>query len=89
MRIARWSHLHSIAMLNRGMTERQWQRVETLRSLLVTRYSGQATLRDLNLRHGFASHEVKALAGEYPKMLSVKVAKPHTGRPSEILTFTK
>jgi Protein of unknown function (DUF3987)/DnaB-like helicase N terminal domain len=89
VRIARWSHLHSIAMLNRGMTERQWQRVETLRSLLVTRYSGQATLRDLNLRHGFASHEVKALAGEYPKMLSVKVAKPQTGRPSEILTFTK
>ena len=86
--IARWSHLHSIAMLNRGMTERQWQRVETLQNLLV-RYHGEITLRDLHRRHGFAPHEVKSLADEYQSTLSVQVAKPATGRPSEILTFTK
>ena len=86
--IARWSHLHSIAMLNRGITERHWQHVETLQTLLA-RYQGKVTLRDLHRRHGFAPHEVKSLAMEYPEMLLVKVVKPATGRPSEILTFTK
>jgi hypothetical protein len=52
--IARWSHLHSIVMLNRAMAERQRQRVETLQNLLL-RYQGKVTLRDLRLRHGFAS----------------------------------
>jgi hypothetical protein len=86
--IARWSHLHSILMLNRGMTERQWQRVETLQDLLL-RYQGQVTLRDLQRRHGFAPKEVKSLAAEYRDRLAVEVAKPATGRPSEILTFAK
>ena len=86
--IARWSHLHSIVMLNRGMTERAWQRVETLQNLLL-RYQGKVTLRDLRLRHGFASQEVKSLAAEYPDRLFLEVAKPATGRPSEILTFPK
>ena len=62
--IARWSHLHSIVMLNRGMAERQWQRVETLQNLLL-RYQGKVTLRDLRLRHGFASQEVRSLVTEY------------------------
>ena len=86
--IARWSHLNSIVMLNRGMIERQWQRVETLQTLL-TRYHGKVTLRDLRLRHGFASQEVKSLVAEYRDRLSLEVAKPATGRPSEILTFPK
>jgi hypothetical protein len=86
--IARWSHLHSIVMLNRGMTERQWQRVETLETLLV-RYGGQVTLRDLHRRHGFAPREVRSLAVEYRDRLEVKIVKPATGRPSEILTFTR
>ena len=75
-------------MLNRGMTERQWQRVETLQNLLL-RYQGKVTLRDLRLRHGFASQEVKSLAAEYPDRLLLDVAKPATGRPSEILTFSE
>ena len=62
--IARWSHLHSIVMLNRGMAERQWQRVETLQNLLL-RYQGKVMLRDLRLRHGFASQEVRSLVTEY------------------------
>ena len=75
-------------MLNRGMTERRWQQVETLQNLLL-RYQGQVTLRDLHRRHGFAPKEVKSLVAEYRDRLSVEVAKPVTGRPSEILTFPK
>jgi hypothetical protein len=88
VKIARWSHLHSIAMLSKGMVERQWQRVETLNSLL-SRYNGSVTLRDLRDRHGFAPREVRSLAAEYPKTITVVVVKPTTGRPSEILTFPK
>ena len=70
------------------MVERQWQRVETLNSLL-SRYNGSVTLRDLRDRHGFAPREVRSLAAEYPKTITVVVVKPTTGRPSEILTFPK
>jgi uncharacterized protein DUF3987 len=87
--IVRWSHQHSIAMLSKGMVERRWQRVETLINLLMTRYHGSVTLRDLRDRHGFTRREVISLAKEYPKTITVIVVKPATGRPSEILTFTK
>ena len=42
VRIARWSHLHSLKMFNKGLADRQWQRVETLQAL-VTRYGGTDT----------------------------------------------
>jgi hypothetical protein len=86
--IARWSHLHSLAMLNKGLAERQWQRIETLRALL-SRYRGTVTFRDLRDRHGFPPDEVKMLATENPHALSIETIKPTTGRPSEILTFPK
>jgi hypothetical protein len=88
VKIARWSHLHSLAMLNKGLADRQWQRVETLQAL-VSRYSGAVTLRDLRDRHGFAPDEVKRLAAEYPHALSIQTHKPITGRPSEILTLPR
>jgi hypothetical protein len=88
VRIARWSHLHSVAMLNKGLADRQWQRVKTLQDL-VRRYGGTVTLRDLRDRHGFPSHEAKLLAAEYPHALSVQTRKPATGRPSDVLTIPK
>ncbi len=86
--LARWSHLHTLAMLNKGLADRQWQRVETLQAL-VSRYSGAVTLRDLRDRHGFAPDEVKRLAAEYPHALSIQTHKPITGRPSEVLTLPR
>jgi len=86
--IARWSHLHSIAMLRRGMVERRWQRVERLCDLLV-RYNGSVTLRILRDNHGFAPDEVKALSAEYSNRIQVKVVKQTTGRPSEVLMFAR
>jgi hypothetical protein len=86
VKIARWSHLHSLIMLNKGLAERQWRLVETLQDL-VRRYGGTATLRDLRDRHGFASDEVKRLATEYPHALSIQIKKPATGRPSEVLVI--
>src|SRR5262249_1099860 len=88
VRIARFCHLNSLAMLNKGLADRQWQRVETLQAL-VTRYGGAVTLRDLRDRHGFSPHEVKMLAAEYPHALSIQIHKPATGRPSEILIVPK
>lgn len=88
VKIARWSHLHSLAMLNKGLADRQSQRVETLQALL-SRYGGAVTLRDLRDRHGFAPYEVKMLAAEYPSALSIQTNKPANGRPSEILTIPK
>ena len=82
VKIARWSHLQSLAMLNKGLAERQWQRVETLQTL-VSRYNGATTLRDLRDRHGFAPDEVKRLTAEYPHTLSIRTNTPATGRPSE------
>ena len=88
VKIARWCHLHSLAMLNKGLADRAWQRIETLQAL-VTRYGGTVTLRDLRDRHGFIPHEVKMLVAEYPHTLSIWTHKPITGRPSEILTLPK
>jgi Protein of unknown function (DUF3987) len=88
VKIARWSHFHSLTMLNKGLADRQWQRVETLQAL-VSRYSGAVTLRDLRDRHGFAPDEVKRLAAEYPRALSIRTNKPAIGRPSEILTLPR
>lgn len=88
VKIGRWNHLHSLAMLNKGLANRQWQRVETLQALL-SRYGGTVTLRDLRDRHGFVPHEIKMLAAEYSHALSIQTHKPTTGRPSEILTLPK
>jgi hypothetical protein len=88
VKIARWSHFHSLTMLNKGLVDRQWQRVETLQAW-VSRYSGAVTLRDLRDRHGFAPDEVKRLAAEYPHALSIRTNKPVIGRPSEILTLPR
>ena len=88
VKIARWSHLHSLGMLNKGLAERQWQRVETLQTLL-SRYDGTVTLRDLRDRHGFAPDEVKRLAAEYPHALSIRTNKPAIGRPSDVLTLPR
>ncbi len=82
--LARWCHLSGLKMLTKGMAERSWARAQTLAELL-TRYQGRVTLRDLRDRHGFAPHEVKALAEEHRGMLSVVMDKPTTGRPSEVL----
>jgi hypothetical protein len=93
VKIARWSHLHSIAMLHKGMSERHWNRIKTLCDLLATRYNGSATLRDLSLRHGFVPLEVKSLVLEYPETLMVEMVQHGAGtlggRPSETLRFTK
>jgi hypothetical protein len=88
VKIARWCHLQSLTMLNKGLADRQWQRVETLQAL-ISRYGGSVTLRDLRDRHGFPPDQVKMLAKEYPQALLIETIKPVTGRPSEILTFPK
>jgi hypothetical protein len=87
VKIARWSHVQSVAMLRRGMVERQWQRLERLRELLA-RHNGSMTLRILRDNHGFAPSEVKALAAEYPNTVKLEVVSQATGgRPSEVLRF--
>ena len=86
--IAPWCHMHGLAMLNKGMADRQWQLVETLLALL-DRNAGSVTFRDLRDRHTFPPHETRMLAAEYPRSLTVQIIKPPTGRPSEILTAAK
>ena len=87
--IARFCHLNSLAMLNKGLADRQWRRVEALQELLLRRYGGTVTLRDLRDRHGFPPPEVKILASEYPQSLSIQTHKPTTGRPSEVLCIPR
>jgi len=89
--IARWSHLKSLAMLNMGLADRHWTRVEKLKELLY-RYNGQVSLRHLRRNHGFLPEEVPSLAHKFPATLQVISVKPDDaaagGRPSEVLKFT-
>lgn len=86
--IARWCHLQVLAMLNKGMADRQWRRGETLLSVFPPYGGSVGTLRDLRDRHGFQRAEVKTLAAAYPRRLSVTTINPPTGRPSEVLMLT-
>jgi len=88
VRIARWSHLNSIAMLKKGMLDRRWARVRKLKEL-ASRHGWKVTLRDLERRHAFSAAEVKSLALEYPEMMRVIPIKsgPKGGRPGEMLIF--
>jgi hypothetical protein len=87
VKIARWSHLYSITMLNRSLTERNWKRFETLQDLLRNRYGGAATLRDLQRRNGFSPNESRSLVGAFPHIFLIRTVKSATGRPSEVLTL--
>src|SRR5262249_22582493 len=87
VKIARWPLRHSVAMFNKAMVDRQWRRARSLLDLRQ-RYRRQATLRDLQRRHGFSPSEVQTLALQNPALFKLETLKLKTsGRPSEVLRF--
>ncbi len=88
MELADWFAAQQLEILQAGRTQAKLARIEKLRVLIATHYSGMATLRDLNNSNGFTSEEVKRLAEAFPNLLKIETLETG-GRPSETVSIPK
>jgi hypothetical protein len=84
--LAEWFGSEQLRLLRGTREERDEKRLDRLVDLLRSRYPGQAPLRDLHLRNGFAAEEVRQLAAKFPASLMLENTQTgiRGGRPSEI-----
>ena len=75
MEIADWFAGQQLEILKAGRMERKRARVEKLRGLIATHYSGKATLRDLNTRNKFTPEEVRELAAAVSGLTGDRAAR--------------
>jgi Protein of unknown function (DUF3987) len=84
--LAEWFGSEQLRLLRGTREERDEKRLDRLVDLLRSRYPGQASLRDLHLRNGFAAEEVRELAAKFPTSLKLENTQTgiRGGRPSEV-----
>jgi hypothetical protein len=86
--LADWFAEEQLRILNAGRMERKAARLKKLKELLIQRYNGTATLRDLDKSNNFKQDEVRELASRFPDILMIE-KRVTSGRPSEIVSITK
>jgi hypothetical protein len=79
-----WFGKEQIRVLSNMRYECDLNKVELLINLILDRYNGQATLRDLQLRNSWKQEEVQRIAARFETRLSLepKSGSEKGGRPS-------
>lgn len=81
--LAHWFSQHQLSLMSRNRHERQEERWQKLKEILLNTKDGSATLRNLRTRNGFQKEELERLAETFPDGFQVQTMKPADGgRPS-------
>lgn len=84
--ITRWCVYSGLNLFKAGRMEKLSKRVAKLQEI-IRGNEGRLTLRDLGLRHSFKPEEVEHLISQFPDKLCMIEHKPHTGRPTKVLSI--
>jgi Protein of unknown function (DUF3987) len=86
--LADWFAQEQLRILNAGRMERKAARLKKLKELIIQRYNGTATLRDLDKSNNLKQDEVRELTSMFPDILAIE-KRVTNGRPSEIVSIVK
>jgi hypothetical protein len=85
--IVKWFVEESVMAFQPVREEGKHEDLTRILSIVVERYSGVATLRDLTRRHGFSETRLRELVEAFPKKIKIEATKsgPKGGAPSKII----
>ena len=89
--IIKWFGRQELRLLGPSRETRKQERLERLIRLIESRYNGEATVRDLENRHGFKPDELKELVSIFPQKIEIVFVKKQAGpgRSSEVVRVKK